>query len=419
MRGPLWAGLDVGVETTAICVINAAGSTVHEATCPTRLKSVHRELACLRRRKSARVGLEAATGTMLARGLRNLGYQVDLYEQRQLSKFLRLRRNKTDAGDALGIAEAGRLGAATISKVHIKNLDCQCLSSRLTIRRHLIRQRVALVNLLGRQLEVFGGRLQRRNLGSLRRNVEREISSIFGRAPNEFVAELRSLVAHCEILIDYQRKVDSELKRVASGNQICRRLMEIPGVGPLCALTFYAVVSEPERFARSADIGPYLGLTPRLNQSGLSSKTGRISKMGNRAARTLLVSSSNAFMRWATPDSDLRLWAAKVESRRGTMKARIALARKLSIVMLAIWKNGTSYRDRLMPVNADADQRSVGLDLVQCEAEKHDLPSKTSPADRAGSGAACAFDGLSDRLGDRDESAGRRHVPELVREQLT
>ena len=116
MRGPLWAGLDVGVETTAICVINAAGSTVHEATCPTRLKSVHRELACLRRRKSARVGLEAATGTMLARGLRNLGYQVDLYEQRQLSKFLRLRRNKTDAGDALGIAEAGRLGAARPSR---------------------------------------------------------------------------------------------------------------------------------------------------------------------------------------------------------------------------------------------------------------------------------------------------------------
>lgn len=112
MTKRFWAGLDVGVETTAVCVIDDAGEIVHEGSCPTVVKSVHRELACLRRRRFARVGLEAATGTTLARGLRNLGYEVDLYEARQLSKFLRLRRNKTDAGDAIGIAERASLSCS-------------------------------------------------------------------------------------------------------------------------------------------------------------------------------------------------------------------------------------------------------------------------------------------------------------------
>jgi transposase len=288
MTKRFWAGLDVGVETTAVCVIDDAGEIVHEGSCPTAVKSVHRELVCLRRRRFATVGLEAATGTTLARGLRNLGYKVELYEQRQLSKFLRLRRNKTDAGDAIGIAEAGRLGATTVSRIHLKSLECQCLQSRLTIRRHLIRQRIAAVNILGRQLEHFGGRLPRKDLTRLRYNVEAEIRKIFGRTPNDLVRALRHLVHHCEQLIDYQRTVDDELRRSAFDNEVCRRFMEIPGVGPLCALTFYAVVSDPGRFSRSADVGSYLGLTPRIDQSGLTLRRGRISKMGNSAAAHLV-----------------------------------------------------------------------------------------------------------------------------------
>jgi transposase len=119
--------------------------------------------------------------------------------------------------------------------------------------------------------------------------------------------------------------------------------MEIPGVGPLCALTFYAVVSDPGRFSRSADVGSYLGLTPRIDQSGLTLRRGRISKMGNSAARTLLVGSSGMFLRLADPDTGLRAWAAAIDQRRGAKRARIALARKLSIVMLSMWKSGQSY----------------------------------------------------------------------------
>ena len=111
MARRLWVGLDVGVETTSVCVIDAAGSVLHEALCPTNARSVHREIVSLGCRRSGSVGLESGSGFGLARDLQNLGYTVEIYEARQLSKFLRVRRNKTDAGDALGIAHAGRIAS--------------------------------------------------------------------------------------------------------------------------------------------------------------------------------------------------------------------------------------------------------------------------------------------------------------------
>lgn len=320
------------------------GSFNQEATCPTAFKSVHQEIRWLRRRRFARVSLEAGPGICLARGLRSLGYPVDLYEARQLSKFLRVRRNKTDAGDASGIAEAGRIGATLISKAHLKSLECQSLQSRLTIRRHLIRRRVKAVNLLCRQLELYGGRISGSvKGGQLRRKVEAEIGRLFGRSSNPLISELRYLLDHAEQLVVHQHVIDRELTRVAFDNEICRRFMEIPGVGPICALSFYAAIGEPDRFTRSTGVGAYFGLTPALHQSGLSLRLGRISKMGNTAVRTLLVRASISLMKWENADDRLRSWAASVEQRRGRARARVALARKLTIIMLAMWKSGERY----------------------------------------------------------------------------
>jgi transposase len=346
MRRNLWAGLDVGVETTSICVIDDSGSVLQQSDCVSDLASVANELHWLRRRRFARIGLEAGALT-LARGLRSLGYDVDMYETRQLSKFLRVRRNKTDAGDAIGIAEAGRIGASLVSKIHLKSFECQALQSRLAVRRFLIRERVAAVNLLCRQFELYGGRIRRvRQSVHLRDQVEAEIWKLFGRGSNALAGELRQLFGHCERLIAYQCVTDRELRRAALENEVCRRFMTIPGVGPICALTFYAAVGEPNRFSRSARIGSYLGLTPKLHQSGLSLRQGRISRMGNVAVRTLLVHAAMVLMRSSCSTSELRDWAARIEQRRGRGKARVALARKLAIVMLAMWKSGDSYDPR-------------------------------------------------------------------------
>jgi transposase len=347
MAKKIWAGLDVGVETTSVCIIDDQGEVLHEAVCPTVLKSVHAEIRPLRRRRFARVALEAGTGVNLARGLRTLGYSVDIYESRQLSKFLRVRCNKTDAGDASGIAEAGRVGASAVSKVYLKNLDCQALQSRLAIRRHLIRERVAAVNLLCRQLEVYGGRVQGSSRARrLRETVEAELKQLFGKESSPLVAELRLLLDRCEDMVFHQRALDDELERLALDNEVCRRFMAIPGIGPICALTFYAAVGEPGRFARSANIGAYFGLAPTIHQSGLTNRRGRISRMGSAAMRSLLVQAGMTFMRLSSADSDLRAWACDIETRRGAARARVALARKLAIVMLSMWKTGETYRPR-------------------------------------------------------------------------
>jgi transposase len=347
MAKRIWAGLDVGVETTSVCIMDDTGAVMQEAVCSSALKSIHQQIKWLKRRRFARIGLEAGTGVSLARGLRTLGYAVDIYESRQLSKFLRVRRNKTDAGDASGIAEAGRVGASAVSRVYLKSLECQLLQSRLTLRRHLIRERVAAVNLLCRQLELFGGRVRgsTRAMG-LRERVESEMRKLFGRDLTALRSELRDLADRCEDLVTYQRAIDSELRKLAIDNEVCRRFMEIPGIGPIGALTFYAAVGEPQRFARSADIGAYFGLTPTIHQSGLTNRAGRISRMGSAAMRGLLVQAAIAFMRSSSAGGDLRAWATRIAERRGAARARVALARKLSIVMLAMWKTGQCFEPR-------------------------------------------------------------------------
>lgn len=343
-RNKLWAGLDVGVETTSVCVIDCAGEVLRDCACPTATRDVRHELASFRRSRFASVGLEAGSGTHLARALRSLGYPVELFETRKLSKFLRVRRNKTDAGDANGIAEAARIGSSLVSRVYLKDLDNQCLQSRLTIRRHLIRHRVAVSSMIGRLIEQFGGRLRpTKAKGQLRRFVQAEIRKIFRDEPRALTAELRYLVDLHERLEAHQRDIDRDLTREALNNEVCRRFMEMPGVGPICALNFYAAVGDPHRFLRTSEIGSYFGLTPSLHQSGLTSRVGRISKMGNRSVRALLVQAAVGFLQFGKSDSDLKSWAREVEGRRGKPRARVALARKIAVVMIAMWKGGSRY----------------------------------------------------------------------------
>ena len=349
MTKRIWVGIDVGVETASLCVIDGSGEILQQATCASAARAVHREIHWIRRYRHAHVGLEAGGGTSLARGLRSLGYCVELYETRQLSKFLTVRRNKTDADDARGIAEAGRLAGSLISRVYLKSLECQALQSRLVIRRHLIRERVAAVSLLCRQVELYGGRVAGPTAVKLRAKVEAEIRKLFNRSPNPIVSDLLSLLGQCERLAGQQQVIDREVERLALAHEVSRRLMEVPGVGPVCALTFAATVGDPNRFGRSSDIGSYFGLTPRLRQSGLKVRPAHISRMGNKAMRALLVRSALIFMKAKRADPAVRDWALAIERRSGRGTARVALARKLAVIMLAMWKRDEHYRLRPTP----------------------------------------------------------------------
>ena len=135
-----------------------------------------------------------------------------------------------------------------------------------------------------------------------------------------------------------------ELLEAVRGDEVCRRLMTIPGVGPVVAMTFRSAIDQPERFAHSKAVGAHFGLVPRKYQSGEIDRTGRISKVGDAMVRTALFEAANVMLTRAVRFSALKAWAMRVASRQGAKKAKVALARKLAVVMHRMWLEGTEFR---------------------------------------------------------------------------
>jgi transposase len=160
----------------------------------------------------------------------------------------------------------------------------------------------------------------------------------------ELSYEITPLMNICESIRAYLKVASDSLSEFAASTEVCRRWMDIPGIGPLTALSFYTAIDDPARFAKAIDVGAYLGLVPRISQSGGSTRSGRISKRGDVLARTQLVTAAGVAMRSNSPDTDLKQWAATLKSRRGYSRARVALARKLGVIMLAMWRSGETYR---------------------------------------------------------------------------
>ena len=155
---------------------------------------------------------------------------------------------------------------------------------------------------------------------------------------------MRGLIAARAAVLSAVSEIDADMKKMAKASGVCRRLMTIPGVGKLTALAFAAAVDDPERFRRSRDIGAYLGLVPRRYQSGEVDYTGSISKCGDRRVRTLLYEAANVMLTRYRGALKLKDWALAIAARSTMRKARIALARRLAIIMHAMLRHGTEFR---------------------------------------------------------------------------
>lgn len=145
-----------------------------------------------------------------------------------------------------------------------------------------------------------------------------------------------------------------ELLEAVREDEVCRRLMTIPGVGPVVAMTFRSAIDQPERFVHSKAVGAHFGLVPRKYQSGEIDRTGRISKVGDAMVRTALFEAANVMLTRAVRFSALKAWALRVASRQGMKKAKVALARKLAVVMHRMWLDKTEFRwgRQAMPIAA-------------------------------------------------------------------
>lgn len=331
-----FAGLDVSLETVSICIVNADGDILVEkkvAAEPAAIVAVLKTFG----HPCKRIGLEAGpTSSWLYSELRCSGYPAICLECRHVKAGLSAMRNKTDRNDARGIAQLVRLG--WFRKVHVKSEEAQRIRMLLVNRQQLLAKTLDFENSVRGSLKVFGLRI-----GTVTRRT-------FEARVLELVAEDRSLLAITEPMLRVRRALIGEFERLdrlcrqlARRDPVCHRLMTVPGVGTVVALTYRTGVDAPERFSRSRDVGAHFGLTPRRYSSGQTDYDGRISRCGDAMVRTALYQAANVMLhhgRW----SSLRSWAMRIAKRSSVKAAKVALARRLAVVMHRMWIDGTDFR---------------------------------------------------------------------------
>lgn len=330
-----YAGLDLSMETTQVCIVDEEGVKVFA----TRVESVPEAVTDA----LSRVGdIERAvieTGRMasaMCLGLRRLGVNVVCIDARQAHQSLKaMKANKTDPNDAFGLAQLARTGF--YKEVHVKSAPAQGVRSIITARAHLVEERVRLDNTIRGLCVAFGIKV---GPGQGKDFVAR--SGAAARIPGlgEAVA---SLLAVREGLVDQIKELDRLLSEIAKTSTACQILMSIPGVGMQTAATFAAAIDDADRFRRSRAAGAYFGLVPRRHQSGEIDWVGRITKQGDRMVRKLLYDAANSIITRTRKTFALKSWALKIARRRGLKKARVALARRLAVIMHAMLRDGTLF----------------------------------------------------------------------------
>ena len=332
-----FVGLDVSQRSTSVCILDGHGARVWRGKCATD-PSVIEEVIRARAGGPARIGLETGPLTpWLAHELRSRGLEVVCLDARQARAALALRPNKTDANDAEGLARILRLGWHR--SVHVKSYDAHRLRAALGARMRLVNMVTELSNHVRGVLKVFGIVVEGARGGVF---ADRVGALVEGRP--EVAAVVRPMLEAWRGLRRQVAAYDVALRAEAKGRSEVRLLMSVPGVGAITALAFASAVDDPSRFGSSRDVGAHFGLTPRRHQSGEADRVGAISRWGDGMARTYLYEAANVLLGRVRRWSPLKAWAVRLAQRGGGTKARVALARKLAVVMHAIWRSGEPFR---------------------------------------------------------------------------
>ncbi len=333
-----YAGLDVSVKETSVCVVDETGRICREMKVPSHPDDLVQALQNPAWRLE-RIGLEAGPlSQWLFSGVAGAGLPIVCIETRHTKAFLKAQVNKSDRNDARGIAQMMRVNL--FRPVHVKTLASQKRRALLTARKLLQENAIAFENDIRGLLRNFG--LKVGVIGAAK----------FDARIRELLDGLPDLAEILEPLLTSRSKLREEFGRlhrkllsIVRDDGVCRRLMTIPGVGPVVALAFISTIDVPARFRNSKAVGASLCLTPVLHQSGESNRIGRVSLCGDGMMRTLLyeaaqVMLTNVHVKW----SWLKAWAMNVAKRRGGRKAIVALARRLGVIMHRIWSGGTVFR---------------------------------------------------------------------------
>lgn len=334
----IFAGLDVSDKTTHICAVDGDGMVVWRGVCATDPR-VLAETLNKRCPDLARVVLETgALSVFLYHGLVERDVPVTCICARHAKGVLSVRVNKSDPHDAEGLAQLARTG--WFKAVHIKDGITHLDRAQLRVREQLVKAHRAMLGQLRGLLKLFGLRL-----GAVTTPARRAVrlGCLFDQKPElrPILAPLVAGLAALEVEIAGATRL---LKARAAADPVCARLMSVPGVGPIAAMTFKSAIEDPGRFAHGADVGAYAGLVPRRFQSGERDTRGRISKAGDPMLRHALYEAANSLLARVKRDCRLRTWGLTLAQAKGAKRARVAVARKLAALLHTLWRSETSFQ---------------------------------------------------------------------------
>jgi transposase len=334
----LYAGLDVSLAETSICIVDADGKVAREAKVASEPDALRTALEGYADRLK-RVGVEASSlGVWLHRELTAAGFPAIVVEARHMRASLSAMRNKTDRNDARGIAHMMRMG--WYRPVHVKADQSQRLRTLLANRRLLKRKLIDLENHIRGALRTYGLKVGQVGRG----DFEDRVRGLMEGGDYVFEVMISTMLEVRRTVHESYNKLHKIVLQVVLHDPLCRRFMAVPGVGPIAALSFKVAVDDPARFTRSRTVGAHFGLTPRRHQSGTSiDYAGHITKMGDVNVRGALCEAAAGLLLRTKRWSALKAWGLRIAKRASMMCAIVAVARKLATILHRMWIDGTEF----------------------------------------------------------------------------
>lgn len=333
-----YCGLDLAKKSSRYCIVD----DVRRLQCEGNVRHTDRDLARVFDCAPMRVALEACGNSFwMADQLAAFGHDVRVVDPNR-TKAIGSGLIKNDKLDARWLARLCQ--ADVLAEVHVPSYEQRMARLPITTRDCLVRSRTRLINAARSLLAAEG-----QNIGAA---APTRFLTLVDAASEEFPPGLlegvQPLLCSIAALNDSIEERNQAVRQSAANDPVVCLLQTVPGVGPISASAFVSSVADPQRFPSGRAVGAYLGLVPRLYESGKTSRRGSITKHGNSQARWALTMAANGLLRSKT-DSHLQRWARELVERVGRKKACVAVARKLAAVMWAVWKSGKPFDPRLQP----------------------------------------------------------------------
>ena len=337
----LTVGLDLGDRSSRYCILNEAGEAASEGELPTTKAGVDSLLAKM---APSRIALEVGTHSpWVSRQLRAMGHEVIMANPRKV-RLITQSVKKNDRMDAEQLARLARVDPKLLAPIRHRGAEAQGDLAIIRARAEVVECRTKLINAARGLTKPMGERLKSCDADS----VKESLADGHSEATQAIIRPLLKLVESITQQIQvYDQKIQEMEKRYPE----TKLLKQVHGVGRLIALSFILTLEDAERFAHSRDVGPYLGLTRKLRESGESQPELGISQAGDGLMRRLLVQAAHCILRKGAPDSDLKAWgmtkvqagAGKKGSKKRKTKAAVAVARKLAVLLHRLWVTGEVY----------------------------------------------------------------------------